>query len=84
MGSHEMGMGTATVQAQVTADRLGLPMESVRFEYGDSDMPSGTMAGGSSQTASIVATVAARRGGAQRRAVEARRERLAALGPGYQ
>jgi xanthine dehydrogenase YagR molybdenum-binding subunit len=59
MASHEMGMGTATAQAQHAADRLGLPLERVRFEYGDSDMPHGTVAGGSSQTASIIATVAA-------------------------
>jgi xanthine dehydrogenase YagR molybdenum-binding subunit len=59
MGSHEMGMGTATVQAQAAADRLGLPLEKVRFEYGDSAMPSGTIAGGSSQTATIIAAVAA-------------------------
>ena len=59
MGAHEMGMGTATAQAQHAAERLGLPMEQVTFEYGDTNMPSGTMAGGSSQTASIIAAVAA-------------------------
>jgi xanthine dehydrogenase YagR molybdenum-binding subunit len=59
MASHEMGMGTATVQAQQAADRLGLPVERVTFEYGNTDMPSGTLAGGSSQTATIVAAVAA-------------------------
>ena len=37
MGSHEMGMGTSTAQAQHAADRLGLPLEQVRFEYGDTD-----------------------------------------------
>jgi xanthine dehydrogenase YagR molybdenum-binding subunit len=59
MASHEMGMGTATVQAQHAAARLGLPFEDVTFDYGDSDLPSGTMAGGSSQTASIGATIIA-------------------------
>jgi xanthine dehydrogenase YagR molybdenum-binding subunit len=59
MASHEMGMGTATAQAQHAADRLGLPLEKVRFEHGDSDFPHGTVAGGSSQTASIIATVIA-------------------------
>jgi xanthine dehydrogenase YagR molybdenum-binding subunit len=59
MASHEMGMGTATVQAQHLAERLGLPIDQVAFEYGDSDLPSGTLAGGSSQTASIVAAVTA-------------------------
>ena len=48
--AHEMGMGTATVQAQVAADRLGLPLDQVTFEYGDSLLPGGAMAGGSPQT----------------------------------
>ena len=54
----EMGMGTATVQIQHAADRLGLPVESVSFHYGDSklaDTP--VMAGGSNQTASIFGAV---------------------------
>jgi xanthine dehydrogenase YagR molybdenum-binding subunit len=59
MASHEMGMGTATVQAQAAAERLGLRLEDVEFVYGDSDLPRGTLAGGSSQTASIIAAVAA-------------------------
>jgi xanthine dehydrogenase YagR molybdenum-binding subunit len=57
--AHEMGMGTATVQAQHVAERLGVPVERVTFEYGDSSLPAGTVAGGSSQTASIGASVIA-------------------------
>ncbi|HXJ44145.1 MAG TPA: xanthine dehydrogenase family protein molybdopterin-binding subunit [Bryobacteraceae bacterium] len=56
----EMGMATATVQLQHAADRLGLPLESVSFHYGDSklaDTP--VMAGGSNQTVSIFAAVQA-------------------------
>jgi xanthine dehydrogenase YagR molybdenum-binding subunit len=56
---HEMGMGTATVQAQHAADRLGVPLEQVSFEYGDSFLPAGAMAGGSSQTAGTLAAVSA-------------------------
>jgi xanthine dehydrogenase YagR molybdenum-binding subunit len=59
MASHEMGMGTSTVQAQHVAARLALALEDVRFEYGDSSLPSGTLAGGSSQTASIAAAIIA-------------------------
>ncbi len=59
MASQEMGMGTATVQAQHAAERLGLPLDQVTFEYGDTALPSGTIAGGSSQTASIIAAVVA-------------------------
>ena len=59
MASHEMGMGTATVQAQHAAARLGLPLDRVQFDYGDTDLPRGTVAGGSSQSASIGAAVIA-------------------------
>jgi xanthine dehydrogenase YagR molybdenum-binding subunit len=59
MAAHEMGMGTATVQAQHAAARLGLPLDRVCFDYGDTDLPPGTIAGGSSQTASIGAAVIA-------------------------
>jgi xanthine dehydrogenase YagR molybdenum-binding subunit len=56
---HEMGMGTATVQAQHAADRLGLTLDQVTFEYGDSSLPAGAMAGGSSQTASTAGSIIA-------------------------
>jgi xanthine dehydrogenase YagR molybdenum-binding subunit len=56
---HEMGMGTATVQTQVTAQRLGLPMEALQFNYGDSTLPGVILAGGSQQTAAIGASVIA-------------------------
>ncbi|MGA9770736.1 MAG: xanthine dehydrogenase family protein molybdopterin-binding subunit [Blastocatellia bacterium] len=56
---HEMGMGSATAQAQNLADELGLPMEQVRFEYGDSSMPDAPVAGGSNSTISVGAAVKA-------------------------
>jgi xanthine dehydrogenase YagR molybdenum-binding subunit len=56
---HEMGMGSSTVQTQVTADRLGLRMEDITFNYGDSTLPGVIMAGGSQQTAAIGASVIA-------------------------
>ena len=59
VAAHEMGMGTATVQTQVTAERLGLPLERVRFCYGDSRFPGLVLAGGSQQTASIGSAVVA-------------------------
>jgi xanthine dehydrogenase YagR molybdenum-binding subunit len=31
IAAHEMGMGTATVHAQVVAERLGLPLEQVQM-----------------------------------------------------
>jgi xanthine dehydrogenase YagR molybdenum-binding subunit len=57
--AHEMGMGTATVQIQHAAQRLGLPRDMVSFEYGDSDLPETPIAGGSNQTASLVAGISA-------------------------
>ena len=59
VAAHEMGMGTATVQTQVAADRLGLSMDRVEFRYGDTSFPGVVLAGGSQQTASIGAGVAA-------------------------
>ena len=59
IAAHEMGMGTATAQTQVAAERLGLPMECVKVNYGDSTLAGQFLAGGSSQTASIGAAVEA-------------------------
>jgi xanthine dehydrogenase YagR molybdenum-binding subunit len=59
IAAHEMGMGTATAQAQVTAERLGLPLESVTVGYGSSSYPGVVLAGGSHQTASIGGAVIA-------------------------
>ncbi|HEV7176129.1 MAG TPA: xanthine dehydrogenase family protein molybdopterin-binding subunit [Solirubrobacteraceae bacterium] len=53
----DMGMGTSTTQAIVTAERLGLPLERVAIAYGDSSFPGNLLAGGSSQTASIAGAV---------------------------
>jgi xanthine dehydrogenase YagR molybdenum-binding subunit len=55
--AHEMGMGTTTAQRQHTADRLGLDVEDVAVQIGDSDLPFATMAGGSSQTASMASAI---------------------------
>ncbi len=59
IAAHEMGMGTATAQTQVAAERLGLEMDQVSFGYGDSILPGAVLAGGSQQTASIGAAVIA-------------------------
>jgi xanthine dehydrogenase YagR molybdenum-binding subunit len=56
----EMGMGTATAQIQHAADRLGLPLHRVTFQYGDSSLPdTPMMAGGSNQTVTTFAAVRA-------------------------
>ena len=57
--AQEMGMGTATVQVQHAAERLGVSVDQVTFEYGDTNFPKCPLAGGSNQTASVVAAVRA-------------------------
>ena len=59
IAAHEMGMGTATAHSQVAAERLGLEMDQVRFDYGDNTLPGVVLAGGSQQTASIGASIVA-------------------------
>jgi xanthine dehydrogenase YagR molybdenum-binding subunit len=59
VAANEMGMGTATGQIQHAADRFGLPIDKVSFQYGDSNLPESPMAGGSCQTVSIAAAVKA-------------------------
>jgi xanthine dehydrogenase YagR molybdenum-binding subunit len=50
-GSQDIGTGTYTIMAQIAADALGLPLERVSFELGDTEFPETPVSGGS-QTAS--------------------------------
>jgi xanthine dehydrogenase YagR molybdenum-binding subunit len=52
-GSHEMGMGTATVMAQLAAETLGVPFERVQFQYGDTTLPQAPISAGSMTAASV-------------------------------
>ena len=54
-----MGMGTGRAHSQVVAERLGLALDQVTFQYADSALPGTVLAGGSQQTASIGASVIA-------------------------
>jgi xanthine dehydrogenase YagR molybdenum-binding subunit len=56
-GSHEMGMGTATVMAQLAAETLGVPVERVRFELGDTTLPMAPISAGSMTAASLGSAV---------------------------
>jgi xanthine dehydrogenase YagR molybdenum-binding subunit len=49
----DIGPGTYTSMTQVAAEALGLPVERVRFELGDSDMPMAPVHGGSMTMASV-------------------------------
>lgn len=54
---NDMGTGSYTVVAIAAADTLGISVEKVRVEMGDSLLPDGGLAGGSQMTASLVPTV---------------------------
>jgi xanthine dehydrogenase YagR molybdenum-binding subunit len=56
-GTHEMGMGTATVMSQLAAETLGIPVERVRFEYGETTLPPTPIAAGSMTAASVGSAV---------------------------
>jgi xanthine dehydrogenase YagR molybdenum-binding subunit len=53
----DMGTGTYTIMAQIAAQTLGLPLEQVKFELGDSALPLAPNAGGSETAASIGSAV---------------------------
>jgi len=58
-GSQDLGTGTYTVMTQVAADAIGLRVEQVRFELGDSRMPHAPVSGGSQTAASVSPAVLA-------------------------
>ncbi|WP_224999042.1 xanthine dehydrogenase family protein molybdopterin-binding subunit [Cesiribacter sp. SM1] len=53
----DVGPGSATIFTQIAADRLGLPMEKVRFEWGNSVFPYAPGQFGSHTTASVGSAV---------------------------
>jgi xanthine dehydrogenase YagR molybdenum-binding subunit len=57
--THEAGTGTYTMMTQFVADSLGVPMEQVRFELGDTQFPPAPVNGGSWLTASVGPAVVA-------------------------
>jgi xanthine dehydrogenase YagR molybdenum-binding subunit len=73
-GTQEIGTGTYTVMTQIAAQTLGLRLERVRFELGDTDFPRAPITAGSMTVASV--------GPAVQAACEALREKLvsAAIG----
>jgi xanthine dehydrogenase YagR molybdenum-binding subunit len=47
MAMTDIGTGTYTILAQIAAETLGLPIEHVRVELGDTDFPQAAGSGGS-------------------------------------
>jgi xanthine dehydrogenase YagR molybdenum-binding subunit len=58
-GTQDIGTGTYTAMTMVAAETLGLPVERVRFELGDSRMPKAPISGGSMTVASVAPAVRA-------------------------
>jgi xanthine dehydrogenase YagR molybdenum-binding subunit len=55
--THEIGTGTYTAMSQFAVDTLGIPIEKIRFELGDSQFPEAPNNGGSWLTASVAPAV---------------------------
>lgn len=49
----DIGTGTYTVMAMIAAEQLGLPMEQVTFQLGDSTLPLAPIEGGSSHVTTV-------------------------------
>jgi xanthine dehydrogenase YagR molybdenum-binding subunit len=73
-GSQDIGTGTYTVMSQVAAETLGLPVDKVRFELGDTDFPKSGTSGGSTTAASV--------GSAVKMACDGVKKKVAALAEG--
>jgi xanthine dehydrogenase YagR molybdenum-binding subunit len=57
--TEDIGTGTYTIMAQIAAEELGIPIEDVTFELGDSSMPKAFLEGGSLTAASTGTAVKA-------------------------
>jgi xanthine dehydrogenase YagR molybdenum-binding subunit len=56
--AHDLGTGQWTSLTQISADAIGIPVEKVKFELGDSALPFGPVAGGSNTTATVGSAIA--------------------------
>jgi len=56
--AHDIGTGAYTVIALTAADRLGVALDKIVVELGDSELPPAPVAGGSNTTASVCNVVA--------------------------
>ena len=70
----DIGPGTYTAMTQIAADALGLPVAQVKFDLGDSKMPTAPVQGGSMTVASV--------GSAVHEAAHAARHKVLALASG--
>ena len=57
--TEDIGTGTYTVMAQIAADELGLPLERVTFQLGDSSLPEAPVEGGSMTVSTVGSAIKA-------------------------
>jgi xanthine dehydrogenase YagR molybdenum-binding subunit len=55
--TQDIGTGTYTVMAQLTAEKIGVPVDKVEVKLGDTLLPEGPLSGGSLATSSVVPAV---------------------------
>jgi xanthine dehydrogenase YagR molybdenum-binding subunit len=56
-GTQDIGTGTYTILAQLTAEKTGVPIDKVEVALGDTSLPEGPVSGGSMATGSVVPAV---------------------------
>ncbi|RYG39462.1 xanthine dehydrogenase family protein molybdopterin-binding subunit [bacterium] len=56
-GTQDIGTGTYTMLAMITAQRLGIPVEKIEVVLGDTTLPPGPLNGGSMATGSVIPAV---------------------------
>jgi len=74
LGSQDLGTGTRTVIAITVAETLGLPVDAIKVEIGDSKYPMDGASGGSTTVGGVT-------GSTRRGAIDARDELFAAVAP---
>jgi xanthine dehydrogenase YagR molybdenum-binding subunit len=52
IAAHDLGTGTYTIIGQAAAEQLGIPLDKVEVELGNSELPAAPVAGGSNTAAS--------------------------------
>lgn len=57
VAGHDIGTGAYTVVAMTAAEQLGLPVDAITVEMGDTDLPPASLAAGSSHSATLVHAV---------------------------
>ena len=56
-GTHELGTGMYTIMAQVAADALGVPPETIDVKLGDTTLPQAPISAGSMSAASVTPAI---------------------------